>query len=333
YQQHWLHHIIYFIHNYITKYGRWRSPKFVLGESYGGIRGAKLANLLQSRYRMYLNGVVFVSAVFDFSTLHFAANNDLPYILFLPGYAATAWRHNALDDELLGKSLEEVVAEAEAFAYGDYADALLQGAAMPGEKRQAVLEETARLTGLSADYLEANELRVKMWHFSKELLRDRNLMVGRFDSRYTGRDTNRSGEAMAYDPSGTAIMGIFSGAMNAYLRDELGYEDERIYEISGDVRPWNYKPYVNRYVTTAEDLRDAMTANPSLEVFAACGYYDLATPPFAMQYTRDHVLLRDDLRKRFTIDFYEAGHMMYIHEPSHVKLRNDLVKWYEKAAP
>lgn len=322
-----------FIHDYVTKNGRWTSPKFVLGESYGGVRGAALADQLQDRYRMYLNGVVFISAVFDFSTLRFESNNDLPYILFLPAYSATAWKHKKLDDDLLAKSVEDVVAEAEAFAYGPYADALLQGAAMPEEQRSAVRQQMSRLTGLSADYLEDANLRVAMWYFSKELLREQNRLVGRFDSRYTGPDESRAGETMGYDPSATAITGVFAGAMNAYLRDELKYEDERVYEVFGQVHPWSYKPYVNRYVTTADRLRKAMTANPSLEVFAACGYYDLATPAFAMEHTRDHALLRKDLRDRFTIDYYEAGHMMYIHEPSHVKLRKDLVKWYEKAAP
>lgn len=322
-----------FVHDYVSEYGRWRSPKFVLGESYGGIRGAALADELQERYRMYLNGVVFISAVFDFSTLHFAPNNDLPYLLFVPGYAATAWRHGALDEDLQAKSLEEVIALAEEFAYGDYADALLQGAAMPSPKRKAVTKELSRLTGLSVRYLKACDLRVSMWRFSKELLRDQNLLIGRFDSRYTGPDKNRSGDSMGYDPSGTAIMGLFNAAMNAYLKEELEYEDERVYEVFGSVHPWSYKSHQNRYVTTAERLREAMTANPSLEVFAACGYYDLATPAFAMKHTRDHALLRKDLRDRFTIDFYEAGHMMYIHEPSHVKLRDDLVEWYKKATP
>lgn len=322
-----------FIHDYVTRHGRWNSPKFVLGESYGGIRGAALADELQDRYRMYLNGVVFISAVFDFSTLSFASNNDKPYVLFLPAYAATAWYHKALDDDLLAKPLEEVVQIAEDFAYGPYADALLQGAAMPEDERSKVTEKLSRLTGLETEYLEAHELRVSMWRFSKELLRDRNRLIGRFDGRYSGPDTNRSGESMGYDASATAITGIFGAAMNGYLRNELDYEDERVYELSAKVRPWNYEPYVNRYVTTADRLRKAMTTNPALEVFAACGYYDLATPAFAMEHTRDHALLRSDLRDRFTIDYYEAGHMMYIHEPSHEKLRKDLVKWYEKAAP
>jgi len=322
-----------FIHDYTSRNGRWESPKFILGESYGGLRAGGLASRLQERYRMYLSGAVIISGVLDFSTLHFADNNDLAYVLFLPGYAATAWRHEALDDELQAKSLEEVVAMAEGFAYGDYADALLQGAAMPDEKYAEVVAEAARLTGLSEEYLKGAELKVTMWRFSKELLRDRNQILGRYDSRYLGPGVDRNAESMDYDPSGAAFDGVFGGAMNAYLDSGLEYRDERVYEILTSVRPWNYKPFVNRYVTTADRLAEAMTKNPSLEVFAACGYYDLATPAFAMKHTRDHYLRREGLRDRFTMGFYEAGHMMYVHEPSLVKLRKDLVEWYEDATP
>ncbi len=323
-----------FIHDYTTKNGRWNSPKFVLGESYGGVRAAGLSDLLQERYRMYLNGVVLVSAVLDFSTIRFEDNNDLPFVLFLPGYTATAWRHNALDEELQAKSLEEVVALSEEFAYGDYADALLQGAAMPAEKREAVTQEMARLTGLSTDYVEDANLRVHLWRFAKELLRDRGQIVGRFDSRYVGPGMDDASEGQDYDPSGAAVFGVFGGAMNAYLKETLEYEDDRVYEIlTGSVHPWNYKPYVNSYVTTAGRLSKAMTLNPHLHVFTACGYYDLATPAFAMKHTRDHALIRDDQRERFTMEHYEGGHMMYVHEPSLAKLREDLLKWYEQAIP
>lgn len=323
-----------FIHDYTTKNGRWSSPKFVLGESYGGLRAGGLSQLLQERYRMYLNGVVLVSAVLDFATLDFEDNNDLPYILFLPGYTATAWRHDALGDDLQAKSLEEVVAAAEDFAYGDYADALLHGASMPDEKRAEVTKEMSRLTGLSEDYLEDANLRVHLWRFAKELLRDRGQIIGRFDSRYAGPGLDDASENQDYDPSGAAVFGVFGGAMNAYLRDDLKYEDERVYEIlTGSVRPWNYKPYVNRYVTTADRLAKAMTMNPHLHVFAALGYYDLATPAFAMEHTRDHALIRKDQRDRFETAYYEGGHMMYVHEPSLAKMREDLLKWYKKAVP
>lgn len=324
--------IALFIHDYTTKYKRWESPKFILGESYGGLRVGGLSDMLQDRYHMYLNGAVIISGVLDFTTLSFNDNNDLPYVLFLPTYAATAWRHKALSDELQAKPLAEVVAEAEKFAYGDYADALLQGAAMPEEKRKAVLTEAARLTGLSAEYLDASKLRVSMWRFGKELLRDRNQVIGRYDSRYVGPGTDGVGESMDYDPSDAAIEGIFCAGMNAYLAEDLDYQDDRVYETLTSVQPWNYKPFINSYVTTATHLREAMVTNPKLKIFTACGYYDLATPPFAMKHTRDHTLDTESLRDRFEMKHYEAGHMMYVHQPSLEQLRKDLVEWYEKAA-
>ncbi|MEM9186232.1 MAG: peptidase S10 [Planctomycetota bacterium] len=322
-----------FIYDYVSEFDRWRSPKFVLGESYGGIRSAGLAKELQDRHRMYLNGIVLVSAVLDFATIRFEENNDLPFVLFLPAYSATAWRHKALDDNLLAMPLGKVVGLAGAFAMGPYADALLRGYAMPAEDRRAVTEEMSRLTGLSVDYLEGANLRVKMWEFSKELLRARGRIVGRFDSRYTGVVSKKNGEEMEYDASSAAFTGIFAGALNGYLREVLKYDEDRNYEIAGSVRPWNYKPYENRYASVAPRLSMAMTKNPHLKVFAACGYYDLATPAFAMEYTRDHALLRDDLQDRFTMGYYEGGHMMYVHEPSLAKLRKDLLKFYEAATP
>ncbi len=328
-----LNSVAQFIHDYTTKHKRWSSPKFVLGESYGGLRAAGLAEKLQDRYRMYLNGIVLVSAVLDFTTLDFASNNDLPYILFLPSYAATAWKHKVLDDELLAKPVEEVVAQAEEFAYGDYADLLLQAASMPEEKRDSITAEMARLTGLSLEYIEGSNYRVPMFRFSRELLRDQGKMVGRFDSRYTARSDDRIGDAMEFDPSGAAFFGIFTGAMNMYLAEELKYEEDRVYEVLTSVWPWNYDKFTNSYVTTASRLKKAMNINPHLYTFAACGYYDLATPPFAMQHTRDHTFGRDDLADRFKMGFYEAGHMMYVYEPSLKKLRKDLLKFYDEATP
>lgn len=328
-----LRSISQFIHDYTSKYKRWSSPKFILGESYGGLRAGGLADRLQDRYRMYLNGVILVSAVLDFSTLDFASNNDLPYVLFMPGYTATAWKHKALDDEMLSKSLEEVVAMSEEFAYGDYADALLRGGSLSNDEQAQVVAKMSKLTGLSETYLKRAKLRVDLSRFNKELLRDQGKVLGRYDSRYSGLGEDGNGTRMDYDPSGAAFDGIFSGAMNAYLSEELKYEEERVYEILASVWPWNYKPYVNSYVTTAGRLADAMTKNPHLRTFAACGYYDLATPPFAMKHTRDHALNRKGIRDRFTMKFYEAGHMMYVYEPALAKLRKDLIQFYDEATP
>lgn len=323
-----------FIHDYTSKHQRWRSPKFVLGESYGGLRAAGLSQQLQDRYNLYLNGVVLISAVIDFSTLAFAPNNDLPYVLFLPSYTATAHYHKALDEELLNKPVAEVVELSEEFAYGPYADALLAATSMPEEKRREICREMARLTGLDEEYLWDANLRVSMSRFGKQLLRDRGQIVGRFDSRFTGRDSNDIGEHTGFDPSGAATFGIFTSGMNTYLRGTLKYEDDRVYEIlTGDVRPWNYSPFENRYVESASSLRKAMSVNPHLKVFAACGYHDLATPQFALQHSRDHLLLGEAEQKNFTTKFYEGGHMMYIYEPALEELRQDLLEFYEEATP
>ncbi|MGL4512684.1 MAG: S10 family peptidase [Lacipirellulaceae bacterium] len=323
-----------FVHDFVTKHDRWESPKFLLGESYGGLRVAGLSGELQQRYGMYLNGVVMVSAVVDFTTLDFASNNDLPYVLFLPGYAATAWKHKALAQDLLAKPLEAVVAEATEFAYGPYADALLRGASLPADHRKQVAERYARLTGLPLDYAEGANLRVSQSRFAKQLLRERDQVVGRFDGRYVGLARDPIAEKQEYDPSFTAVLGAFTGAMNGYLADELDYRDELVYEVlTGAVHPWSYEPFVNRYVTAGDTLRQAMLDNPHLHTLAACGYYDLATPATAMEHTRDHTMLEPALRERFTTTYYEAGHMMYLHEPSLVKLRKDLLEFYRRATP
>ncbi len=321
-----------FIHDYTTEYGRWASPKFVLGESYGGLRAAGLTGTLQSRYNMYLNGVVLISAVVDFQTLRFSRDNHLPYALFLPSYTATAWYHKALPENLQRLPLEKVVERAERFAQDEYLPALLKGDALGKEERAKLVKRIARLTGLDADYVDRSNLRLMMWRFGKELLRDREQTVGRFDSRYTGVDRDHAGESTEYDPSGAALFGPYTSAMNDYLHRELEYRSERVYEIlTRNVQPWSYDGFENRYVNASETLRKAMTANPYLKVFAACGHYDLATPQYAMRYTLDHLGLPEHLRENLTVEYYDAGHMMYVHEPSLEKLRTDLLAFYESA--
>src|SRR5215213_4118724 len=320
-----------FIHDYATKYGRWKSPKFLIGESYGGLRAAGLSGELQDRYHMYLNGIVLVSAVVDFQTLMAGGNNDIAYSLFLPTYATTAWYHKALSDDLQSKSVEEIEKEAERFAAGPYLRALAAGDSLEKERREEVVARMAELTGLSEEYIEAANLRVPMFRFGKELLRKRGLIVGRFDSRYAGHALDRVGEATEYDPSASAVFGTFTSALNDYLRRTLKVEEDHVYEILTDrVHPWDYSEFANRFVNASPTLREAMTQNPYLRVFAACGYYDLATPMSAMKHTRNHLDLAEEIRDNFTMDFYEGGHMMYAHEPSLGKLRKDLVKFYDE---
>jgi carboxypeptidase C (cathepsin A) len=319
-----------FIHDYTTKYARWASPKFVLGESYGGIRSAGLSGELRDRYHLELNGIVMISAVIDFQTLRFGGNNDIACVLFLPTYAATAWYHDALDDDMQDESLEEVVDQAEDFASGPYLRALAAGDSLTEARREQVIRRMSELTGLSEEYIDAANLRVSMARFGKELLRKRRRVIGRYDSRYVGIERDALGEATQHDPSGEAVFGTFTSALNEYVRTTLKVDEPKVYEIlSRNVQPWDYSSFANRFVDGSETLRAAMTANPYLKVYAACGYYDLATPQYAMEYTRDHLGLAPEMRGNFTLGYYEAGHMMYVHEPSHKKLRADLVKFYD----
>ncbi|MCC9640837.1 peptidase S10 [Rhodopirellula sp. JC740] len=321
-----------FIHDYTTMFERWLSPKVILGESYGGLRVAGLSGHLRDHYRMELNGAVVISGAINFQTLRFSPGNDLPNVCFLPTYTATAWFHKQLDDELQSLPLEKVVQRAETFAYRQYAPALLKGTAIGKKERQKVGKELAKLTGLSEEYVLASNLKVSMQRFGKELLRDEQRTVGRFDGRYVSIDRDSAGETPEFDASGAAIFGPFTACLNDYMRRDLNYKDRRVYEIlTGNVHPWSYRPFEGRYVDASETLRGAMTANPSLKLFVACGYYDLATPHFAMEYTLDHLGLSQDRRDNVTVKHYEGGHMMYVHGPSLEKLREDLVKFYGDA--
>ena len=322
-----------FIHDWTTKYQRWLSPKFVLGESYGGVRAAGLAGYLQDRYYMELNGAVIVSGVINFQTLRFGGSNDLPYITFLPTYAATAWYHKALPSDLQSQGIESVVKQAEEFANGRYASSLLKGTSLTPEEFSITADQLARLTGLSREFVIKAKLRIDMDRFAKELLRSKSRTVGRFDSRYVGIDRDDAGDGYEYDASGAAIFGPFTATFNDYVRRNLEYKEDRVYEIlTGNVQPWSYRRFEGRYVDATDTLRKAMTANPYLKVFLACGYYDLATPHFAMMNTTNHLMLEPSLKNNLTYGFYEGGHMMYIFQPSLTKLRSDLVQFYATAS-
>ena len=321
-----------FIHDYTTRFMRWPSPRFLCGESYGGIRAAGLAAHLQERYNMDLNGLVIVSGAINFQTLRFSSSNDLPCICFLPAFTATAWYHKSLPPDLQQLPLEQVVSQSRAFASGPYASALIQGTSLPDADVERIAKEVSRLTGLSESWVRSVRLRISMARFGKELLRSRGRTIGRFDSRFTSRDRDDAGETYEFDASAAALFGPFTATFNDYVRRDLRFEEQNVYEIlTGNVQPWNYRSFENRYVDASESLRKAMTANPSLKVFAACGHYDLATPPASMDYTIDHLGLDPQTRRNITRRDYPAGHMMYIHEPSHIQLREDLLVFYADA--
>jgi carboxypeptidase C (cathepsin A) len=321
-----------FIHDYVTKYGRWRSPKFLIGESYGGLRAAGLTGYLRDRYNMALNGVLMISPAINFQTLGFASGNDLPYILFVPSYAATAWYHKALPGDLQALSLEEVVEQATEFALNEYSQAMMEGHSLSDGDRESIAEKLSRLTGLSKDYVLRSNLRIPMWRFGKELLRDRGETVGRYDSRYTGIDADSVGESAEYDASGEAIFAPFTAAINDYLRHELKVDDERVYEILTDqVQPWSYGRYLSRFPDASNTLRQSMSAHPFLRLFVAAGHYDLATPPATAKYSVEHMRLPEDLQKNIDFRTYEGGHMMYVYEPSMEQLRKDVEAFYQSA--
>ena len=322
-----------FIRLYCSRYGRWKSPKFLAGESYGTTRAAGVSGYLHERHGMYLNGLLLISVVLNFQTIRFPIGNDLPYILYLPSMAATAWYHNQLDAKLQ-ESLEKTVDEVRQFAMTEYTLALMQGTAISDKDKAKVERKLARYLGLSLDYVKRCNLRVQYIRYCKELLRNQRRTVGRLDSRFIGMDRDSAGEYFEYDPSYTVMMGPYTATFNDYVRQELKYESDLPYEILNiKVWPWNFEPHQNEFVNVAETLRKAMTINPYLKIYVANGYYDLATPFLATEYTLNHMELDPTLMENIHIHYYEAGHMMYAHLPSLAQMKADMDGFLETAVP
>jgi carboxypeptidase C (cathepsin A) len=321
-----------FIRLYTTRNARWDSPKFIIGESYGTTRAAGLSGELRDRERMAVNGIMLLSTVLNFETLAFSPGNDLPYILYLPSYTAVAWFHKKLPEDLQRLPLHEVLEKAESFAAGEYNRALLLGANLPADTRRQVVNQLARLTGLSESYVERANLRVSLSRFAEELLRDEGRVLGRFDGRYTGYVRDRLGARIEYDPSAEAVFSAFNSTFNQYVRTELKFESDLFYELlTGSVNPWNWGEQ-NAYLNVAETLADSLTRNPFLKVEVCSGYFDLATPYFATRYTFDHLEINPALLKSITHDHYLAGHMMYLNLPDLKKQKADLARFIQMAA-
>lgn len=319
-----------FIRLFVTKNNRWESPKYLAGESYGTTRAASLAGYLHDEHFLYCNGVILVSSILNFQTLNDYQNgNDLPYILYLPTYTKTAAYYKKLAPELL-KNMDKTIEDVQNFALKDYTLALMQGDNLDPKTRQEIIAKLSYYTGLSKDYIERENLRINNMHFAKELLRSENRTVGRFDSRYTGIDVNGCGERFEYDPSAEAIFGAFTATFNYYIRSELKWDMNEEYKILTSVSPWNYNKATNQYLNVAENLREVMTKNPSLKVFVGSGYYDLATPYFATDYTFSHLNLDPSLRSHITKKYYDGGHMMYVQKISLIKLKQDLADFFKQ---
>lgn len=323
-----------FIRLYTHRYGRWSSPKYLIGESYGTTRAAGLSGYLQERHGMYLNGIMLVSSILDFSTARFNPGNDLPHILFLPTFSATAWYHRKLPKDLQQKPLEALLREVEAFAEGEYTLALMQGSKLPATEQKRIAQKLARYTGLSEAYVQACNLRLEIMRFTKELLRAERKTVGRLDSRFAGTDRDAAGDTFEYDPSYAAIQGPYTATLNQYVRQELGFQSDLPYEILSNLYTnWSYKEFENQYLNVGETLRKAISMNPFLRVYVGSGYFDLATPYFATDYTLNHLSLEPHLQKNIQVHYYPAGHMMYVHLPSLALQAADLKKFIQSTIP
>jgi carboxypeptidase C (cathepsin A) len=321
-----------FIREYVTHFDRWSSPKFIIGESYGSIRTAGLVGELQNRHGIELNGVVLLSALLSYQTIRNAPQNDIAYVVLVPTYAATAWFHKKLPADLAAQPLKAVVDEARAFAFGEYAAALVKGNRLTRSEVSAVAQKLARYTGLSADYLERSNLRVSAGRYRKELLREQRLAVGRLDSRFTTVDLDAAGETPEFDPSNTALAGPYVAAFSEYVRDTLEWKSDLSYPTSGNVRPWSWDEFENQYMDMTEELRAAMARNPHLQVLGVAGYYDLATPVGGLEYNLSHLGYDETFTRRTSITYYEGGHMMYIRPSAHAQLKADIARFIRQGA-
>ncbi len=323
-----------FIEQYVTENSRWRSPKYLLGESYGGMRSAGVINYMQSTHSMAFDGIILVSPFLNFSVGVDGAGEDLPHILFLPTLAATAWYHNAID-----RPTDDVAAyyeQAKKFAVDVYAPALMKGNRLGEDERSSVVAGMSRLLGVSEEYIERANLRIAHQQFAQELLRERKQIAGRIDSRFTGNSLNLLGEAMDYDPFSTSVGPAFVSNFLDYYHNDLKFGRDKDYTVSGNLfMKWDWahsQPGSNFPLpspNTMPDLSRAMNQNPELRVLVQQGYYDLATPAFATEYMMDHLTINKDLQKNISTELYDAGHMMYLHPPSLAKYKKDLAEFID----
>lgn len=312
-----------FIRMYLGRNERWSSPLFLVGESYGTTRASGLSNHL-FEHGIGLNGILLISTVMNFQTIRFADNNDLPLVLILPSYTTTAWYHKRLSPQMQSKSVEQIAQEARQFAANEYMPAMLRIDSLSAAERSTLANKFSSLTGLSTEFIEKNNFRVELGEFNKELLRSERRTTGRLDSRFRGIDSDAAGDGPDMDPSMSAIRTPYTAAFNSYVRGELGFKSDAEYYILGGgiTSPWNWNTN-NAYADTSIPLKNAMAKNPFMKIFVAQGYYDMATPFYAAEYTVSAMNLDPQLRKNLSFSYYEAGHMMYIEKNSLKKLKDD----------
>jgi carboxypeptidase C (cathepsin A) len=320
-----------FITLYVSRNNRWNSPKFLIGESYGTFRSAALSNYLQAHDGMDLNGIALISNVLDLGTITFPPGANLPYVFYLPSYAATAAYHKLLPNA--PANLNAFIDEARKFAQTEYLAALMKGSKLTPAEKSDMAKKLSRYTGLSEEYLIKANLRVTLSQFREELQRSRGLTTGRLDSRFTGPTYDLLSEFAESDPQSTAVTGAFTAAFNAYVRDELKFAQDRTYHTisEGLGANWDWKHDTGRgrgffpgAPNVEGDLVQALLANPHLQVEVENGVYDLATPFFATEYTMDHLGLPESLQKNIHLQYYDAGHMMYLRDEDLTKLKGNI---------
>ncbi|HMF77783.1 MAG TPA: hypothetical protein VK604_19155 [Bryobacteraceae bacterium] len=319
-----------FMRLYVARNNRELSPLFIAGESYGTFRAAGLAGYLIDR-GLAFNGIVLIGTTLNLETI-WSRSDDLVYQLEFPTYAADAWYHKKVSPDLQKKDLKSFLKDAETFAMGEYAAALAKGDELPADERKTIVEKLVHYTGLEARYIEESNLRFDVSHFARELLRNKEQTIGRYDGRLTGASSRNTGETSEFDPSSTEITPPFTAAFTNYMRTELNYKTDMYYYPSGGVQPWDYGVQ-NGFGDTTSLLKNALTKNPYMKVLVAAGYYDLATPFYAVQYTFNHMGLNPDMHKRISWAFYQAGHMLYIDSDSHTKLHHDVGEFLSSALP
>lgn len=304
-----------FIRDYLTTHRRWNSPKYIAGESYGAMRASGLAEYLQNEFGIYLNGLIFISAGIDYQTLIFDRDNSLPYFLFMPTYATTAWYHNRYKPEA---TLEDVAQEARDFVYETYASSII---CRKCHDPEAINSRVSEMTGLPLDLVRRYQGRIREDQFASDFFVDQHKVICPYDTRMAAY-----AHSLFQDPSGAMITGIFSGAFHDYLHRELECPNSYTlfsYDVNGK---WNYRDYnFWSYPNLMSGLRKVLIANPSLKLFVGCGYFDLATPFAATEYCFDHL---DVPNVSLQMEYYEGGHMYYLNPKARTKFKQDLIRFY-----
>lgn len=322
-----------FIYQYVNRNHRWRSQKYVAGESYGTTRAVGICEYLSGKYAMNLNGLILISSVQDFDAVMFEGGNEIPYAVFIPTYAADAWYHGVVADQYRDMALEDYLEEVRTFVEHEYVPALIIGSGLTEDEKDALAQKLSDYTGLSKEYILSLNLRVPLEDFCSELLRDKKLMVGRYDGRITGPVTSGSLDDGTSDPSDAAFTLGFGSTYNDYLQNELGFQTDRRYIPMNDKvnEGWTFPiDDWGGYLSQERTIYELMSKNNFLRVWVLCGYYDAATPFYSVEYVFRHVFLNENYRDNLSFTYYPCGHMIYMEKEAFDKFRRDAEAWFGK---